>query len=448
MSGLTIEESRSANATPARSSETWSDAVLLDAAERVLRSGRYLDSFGPALEARFEDDTKRERVRQIRSTVLIGILVFNLYDLVGFVTVPDWAYLNLVLRALVVTPVGFLIMWASAWMKPGAREGLGAVALLGANCVPILLIALGNGPLVYLCTAEVMLSIVFANIVVPLRYSWACLVSATTALLAAAAVLTRVGIGPEVGAVIMLDLVVAMGFTLMATRRTEAANRCDYLLNLRETLRGKRLAEDNTVLARLSTTDPLTGLANRRRFTMRMDELWRSAEEGGDGERRQEFALILLDVDCFKRFNDRYGHSAGDDCLRTIAGILAVHATGRYDLAARYGGEEFAVLLPGRTLSEALEAAERIRLAVAGRTIPHAGRDDGIGLVTVSLGVAVSGAAGSANVLIELADLALYAAKAEGRNRTLPRILAVHPGGDAGGEPTSTAGNAIAVAAA
>lgn len=448
MSGLTIEESRFANATPARPGEAGSDAVLLDAAERVLRSGRYLGSFGADLEARFEDDTKRERVRQIRSTVLIGILVFNLYDIAGFVTVPEWAVLNVVLRTLVVTPIGFLIIWASGWMKAGAREGLGAVALLGANCVPILLIALGNGPLVYLCTAEIMLSIVFANIVVPLRYSWACIVSALTALLAAAALLTKVGIGPEVGAVIMLDLLIAMGFTLMATRRTEAANRCDYLLNLREVLRGKRLAEDNTVLARLSTTDPLTGLANRRRFTMRMDELWRSAEEGGHVDGRQEFALILVDVDHFKRFNDRYGHSAGDDCLRTIAGILALHATGRYDLAARYGGEEFAVLLPGRTPPQAFEAAERIRLAVAGRIMPHAGRDDGIGLVTVSLGVAVSGAAGSATGLIELADLALYAAKAEGRNRTLPRIVPVCPAKDDGGEPSATAGDAIEAAAA
>ncbi|KQT78202.1 sensor domain-containing diguanylate cyclase [Methylobacterium sp. Leaf466] len=387
------------------------DAVLLDAADRCLRSGRFLDSFGPVLEARFEADTRQDRIRQIRYAVFIGILVFNIYNLTGLVTLPDWWVLNLVLRAAVVTPVGLFVYWASSRVGGGLREMLCAGAMVGANGVPILLMALEGGPRIYLCTAEIMLSIVFGSNVLPLRFSWACIVSAVTAVLATTVVLTKSDIPIELGLVIVIDLLVMMNFTLMAARRTEAANRRDYLLTLRETLRGRRLAEDNTMLARLSTTDSLTGLANRRRFARSMGDLWQGAVEG------RRFALILLDVDHFKLFNDRYGHSAGDDCLRAIAAILARHATGPSDVAARYGGEEFAVLLPGRTLVQALEVAEALRRGVEDLAVPHAARKDGLGRVTVSLGVAISSQAASDAALVEAADLALYAAKEAGRNR-------------------------------
>jgi len=141
----------------------------------------------------------------------------------------------------------------------------------------------------------------------------------------------------------------------------------------------------------------------------------------GGGPRRRggaPFAMILTDVDFFKKYNDRYGHVAGDACLRKVAGAIATGARRPADLAARYGGEEFALILPDTDLDGAMAVAELIRAAVAALAIEHA--DSASGRVTLSLGV-VAGYPGSepdhmACAWVEAADAALYEAKAAGRD--------------------------------
>jgi diguanylate cyclase (GGDEF)-like protein len=140
--------------------------------------------------------------------------------------------------------------------------------------------------------------------------------------------------------------------------------------------------------------------------------LWQAARDG------DPFALMLVDVDHFKRFNDHYGHGAGDACLCEISRLLTARAGGSADLVSRYGGEEFALLLPGLDSRAAMALAERIRLALNARALPHAGRGDGLGHVTVSIGVAASpDGAKTPDALVEAADAALYRAKSAGRNR-------------------------------
>lgn len=178
--------------------------------------------------------------------------------------------------------------------------------------------------------------------------------------------------------------------------------------------RTAELEEANQELARRSDTDGLTGLANRRRFDEALlGELSRACRA------RQPLALIMIDVDHFKEFNDRYGHLAGDDCLRRVAGVLeaGVHRPG--DLCARYGGEEFAVIAAASDAAGMAVLAERLRAGVEALGIPHAGSPAGV--VTASLGVAlrVPDSNKAAERLIRMADEALYRAKAEGRNRVL-----------------------------
>ena len=122
----------------------------------------------------------------------------------------------------------------------------------------------------------------------------------------------------------------------------------------------KRLAEDNTTLAHLSTTDPLTGIANRRAFARELSEFW-EASLGG-----RHFAVMLIDVDYFKLFNDHYGHGAGDTCLREVSALLAKTAAGSGAFVSRYGGEEFAVLMHTSDPDEAYGVAERFRRSIAG----------------------------------------------------------------------------------
>jgi diguanylate cyclase (GGDEF)-like protein len=171
------------------------------------------------------------------------------------------------------------------------------------------------------------------------------------------------------------------------------------------------LRSANERLERLALIDTLSGLGNRRSFDEALDKAWREAIRHG-----RAVGLLMIDVDYFKLFNDRYGHVAGDMCLRRLGKLLMNFACRPGDLPARYGGEEFALLLPGATLAGARIVAERLRHAVEELCIAH--KDSPIGQVSVSIGVAahVPSRGENAEGLIEAADAGLYAAKRSGRN--------------------------------
>ena len=186
------------------------------------------------------------------------------------------------------------------------------------------------------------------------------------------------------------------------------------MLEHRVSERTGELVAANEKLAALSRSDGLTGLANRRHLDEVLETEWRRA-----GRLGKPLCMILIDVDHFKRYNDHYGHLAGDDCLRRVASVLTANVQRAGELAARYGGEEFAVVLHDTELRQAAELAETIRRAVCDLALPHAGAD--LGVVTISLGLAVvqPDAADAVCALIDLADQALYRAKAAGRNRVV-----------------------------
>ena len=167
------------------------------------------------------------------------------------------------------------------------------------------------------------------------------------------------------------------------------------------------LREQNEELERLSASDSLTGLSNRRILTQRLsEELLRSQRQS------HSFTVLMLDVDHFKKYNDAYGHPAGDEVLKKVANILR-NCTRAGDCTARYGGEEFAVLLSGKSGDTALQLAERIRTRVAAEEFVG-------GKVTISGGIAEFPHHGhTAEAVISSADEALYEAKREGRNRVV-----------------------------
>ncbi|MBK6472545.1 MAG: diguanylate cyclase [Betaproteobacteria bacterium] len=160
--------------------------------------------------------------------------------------------------------------------------------------------------------------------------------------------------------------------------------------------------------------DGLTGVRNRRGFDEQLTAEWGRAARDGSA-----LSVILLDVDFFKRYNDHYGHQAGDACLRAVAGFLRQAVKRPGDLVARYGGEEFVCLLPGTPLEDALTFARQLGAGVEALALAHA-QSTVSPVVTVSLGVcATSGKQpGSAEALLRAADAQLYAAKAAGRNRS------------------------------
>lgn len=198
----------------------------------------------------------------------------------------------------------------------------------------------------------------------------------------------------------------------------QSRDRVTFLQSHLLALEKARLDEYAAEVEQLSRQDALTGLANRRYFDETSSREW-----GVAGRRGESVAIIFLDVDFFKPFNDTYGHPAGDAVLQQVGRAITGAVWRPADLPARYGGEEFVVLLPDTDLAGASEIASRIELSVAALAIPH-GASRVADRITVSMGVAamIPDANNSCNALIASADQAAYAAKAAGRNRIIKAI--------------------------
>jgi diguanylate cyclase (GGDEF)-like protein len=182
------------------------------------------------------------------------------------------------------------------------------------------------------------------------------------------------------------------------------------------------LQKANEKLQQLATMDGLTGIANRRRFDDRLQQEWRRL-----GREGAALSLILCDIDHFKLYNDTYGHQAGDDCLRAVAGTMADTARRPADLVARYGGEEFAVILPNTDMEGAVRVAQEIRAAVKEKELAH-NSSPVSPVVTLSLGVttAIPNPQLPPESLVERADQALYEAKEQGRDRVVQKEMTQH----------------------
>ncbi|TDB29125.1 GGDEF domain-containing protein [Stenotrophomonas sp. ATCM1_4] len=180
---------------------------------------------------------------------------------------------------------------------------------------------------------------------------------------------------------------------------------------LRSMLLQIHLLERQAALDQLARQDGLTGVANRREFDATLRNEWNRARRSGT-----ELALLLVDIDHFKAFNDAHGHPAGDRCLQAVAAQLQATVQRAADRVARYGGEEFAVIVPGCDLDGVLALAERLRVAVQALRLPE-------GPVSISIGVAFlhPPVMPDSGQLLADADAALYAAKHAGRNRVMVR---------------------------
>jgi two-component system, chemotaxis family, response regulator WspR len=175
----------------------------------------------------------------------------------------------------------------------------------------------------------------------------------------------------------------------------------------------QQLMEANIELQRLNNVDALTGASNRKHFNEYIEKEWKRA-----AREQSPLSVLMIDVDDFKRFNDTYGHVAGDEVLRKVAKAMRDTLGRPGDLAARFGGEEFVIVLPGTPLEGASAIGEKVRKSVEALQVPHSGSTV-VGFVTISLGAGstIPRRGGSFVSLIETADVALYQAKKNGKNR-------------------------------
>lgn len=204
---------------------------------------------------------------------------------------------------------------------------------------------------------------------------------------------------------------VVVSHMIKATHAAVAANQNleGQLLDSRRQI--ETLKENLEAIRYESLTDDLTTLNNRRHFDMMIEKAVSHAADSGE-----PFALLVTDIDHFKKFNDTFGHQTGDQVLRLVALAVKQNVKGQ-DCACRYGGEEFAIILPNTTLSAAMDVAENIRKAVYSKELVKRSTGENLGRITMSIGVSEFHAGDSSQTVIARADLALYAAKREGRNR-------------------------------
>ncbi|MCO6057065.1 diguanylate cyclase [Pseudomonas sp. MOB-449] len=185
----------------------------------------------------------------------------------------------------------------------------------------------------------------------------------------------------------------------------------------------QQLLETNLVLQRLMNSDGLTGLSNRRHFDEYLDMEWRRALR-----EQSELSLLMIDVDHFKGYNDRFGHVAGDEALRRVAEAIRTSCSRATDLPARYGGEEFAMVLPGTASGGARLLAEKVRRSIEALAIPHDMPVAGSTMsVSIGVGTLVPKAGQASLMLVDMADQGLYQAKNNGRNQVALAVSATKP---------------------
>ncbi|MCE7518491.1 MULTISPECIES: diguanylate cyclase [Halomonadaceae] len=387
--------------------------TLLTAVEDELRRGSWRLRFADEVEARFEEDTQRQRSRSMVMAGLISAIIYCLFLINDHSFRPDTFATALALRVGVMLPFGMPILWwVYRGVSPAQRETLMASTVIVATVISCLILVESTVPYSYLDVFSFGLILLVGNIVYSLRFNYACVSSAICIFIILLFVLSYDPMPPEAKRLAIFTIIAQTLFTLVANYRFEQSERTSYLHVLKEKLRAGYYLKDNQELSRMSVTDPLTNLANRRQFDTVFPVRWQEATDKG-----LCLGLMVIDIDHFKAYNDYYGHPQGDECLRQVA--TAMQANSRdADLVVRFGGEEFVVLIANASPEAAKPAAERIRCNVEALEIPNHGVS-AQSVVTVSVGVAVlyPKVSLAPAELLSQADEALYEAKRQGRNR-------------------------------
>ena len=383
------------------------DEMLVE--QQLARRGLRL-RFGRELEHRFESETSAARSRMLFVQEVVALLFYLFHSFTDLALISDVAPLALVLHLGVALPIS-LIALVAMWFNPppALRETIVvSLGMIGA-LFTLALMLVSEEPLrdqLATSTAVVML---FVTVVQRARFPYA--VAACVVMVAAnAAALNLLSAYDHARLVSDVGTLVGSGaLMLVACWTLERETRRAYVLRLKERLL-------NTALDDMSRHDPMTGLENRRALDLAFGAIARDANRGED------IAVVLLDIDHFKTYNDTLGHMAGDEALRIVARELRAGLRAGTDRAFRFGGEEFLLLLRRTSLSEAVLLAERLRRRIETASLPHPRAEGAV--VTASFGVASARTGGDigSDELVAGADAALYAAKRSGRNQVWPPL--------------------------
>lgn len=368
--------------------------------------------FNGALESEFQRYFSAKNLRNVRYLFLGGLALFSLYGILDYflLGVSNSAWM---IRYGIGTPI--FIAFALTSFSKLIKHHQQALIFLGVSSYDLIIMAIvfyvpEEASQSYF--ASLLVAMMAGLTLVGMRFSYAVFSSVLIMLFYA----FGVALFKHSGVHVVSDFALLASSSVVCcfgTYFSERSARNEFIQNRVIKLKQIQLEKVNAELKKLVDIDGLTGVANRRHFDERLEDEWRRA-------RRAQYpvALLMIDIDFFKNYNDEYGHQKGDACLKAVAAALQLHAQRPGDLTARYGGEEFAIILPHVTLESAFALGQQICQGVAGEQIEHKASSIAP-VVTVSVGATsmVPDADTLAVHLVETADQALYRSKQSGRNR-------------------------------
>lgn len=384
---------------------TGTQTTLSEIEQTLSRKG-WRGVFPPQLERIYRNDLGKVRERAVRRSLFPTIIIYNLLLVTDIALLPQTAKIAALLHFAVVTPgiFGLYLLYfrLEGFLQRQVAEA-GIPVLICAQTLTVM--ALNDAPDAGYYQYFIPLILLFSNVNQRLDMR----VARATSLIILSmyfAVLILQNMSPEQKLAGLSFILVSTYLGLSANLRAQNDARYNFLLRLRENVRLQAAETD-------AMQDPMTGLGNRRYLAN-----FARGMLPGEGVGRR-LSAVLIDIDFFKAYNDLYGHGRGDDCIKTVAGVISRTVSSFNGTAIRYGGEEFLVLFPDMDKAAATACAEAVRIAVEDLSIEH-GSSQVSPFVSVSLGVAAGVVtAETLKLLIGSADAALYAAKAGGRNRVV-----------------------------
>jgi len=370
--------------------------------------GRLL-RFDSQTEARYEAEYGSERAAHLRHTIIFGVLLYFLHDISTFLLLPDEYRIIILVTVFVIVPCSFAVAFAVGKVSSEVREVIALGAILTATALPLYMFCFSNAPHSSHMNVEVILCIVFANMFMALRFRYALIYTSTILFLAVSAVLIKQGVDPELRFALCIQFTSACVLTIYSNYFFERRRCNDYCISLGAMIRAEAAENSEKQFQEMSKTDALTGLPNRRFLDERLGE-WFSDDRSA--------VVMMVDIDHFKLFNDTLGHPAGDECLKVIADAFRRVFSEPDLFCARFGGEEFTLVVRDADELQASRLANVVVRSIEALGIPHPGLSNGVGVVTVSVGVALKpqGKTISQGMVLSQADEALYQAKRAGRN--------------------------------
>ena len=368
------------------------------------------------LRTLYDEKQEFDRRRDARYTMWASIVVYVAFVGMDYLVVPDVALASGAVRVCCGLSA-FLITEAMFHLDTTARtiDRLANVVIVG--CYVAWLVAAGQSSHHAALSLYMIFGTIFmmvSNLIFNFRFALSAISSSVILAVGVGATVDAPGVDSAYVLIFSTFYVACFAATLFVNFKLNRERYNVFLNGLKAQLRQEKVTERGEALLRLSHTDSLTGLKNRRAIDEELRDLWNGWHREG-----RNFTALLIDIDFFKPFNDHYGHQEGDRCLTQVATALSDFVATRGGIVGRYGGEEFIALTRISLEAEMAALAEALRRSVESLRFPHEHRADSERVVTVSIGVASAKHLGAERVerLVSAADRALYRAKANGRNR-------------------------------